>query len=208
MKYYLVCPYCKEEFGFRVKPPHSDYDPECEACGKVFSAYIVKIRAKRSRGNKRRRSRDFSIRVVTLAGREDFLEFSNASYEDFELRKGDMAGFFFVNEQLRVVQNFTIGEVYFISRSSCYLASYVYGAESEEVAILRGFRDEVLVPCRPLSFLVRAYYRVSPQLIRRCGDSVVCKWFIWMCVATIVWALRQRRRAGAQSCAATSRLRD
>jgi hypothetical protein len=196
MDYRLRCPHCRKRVDLEVEPPESRYSVECDHCNKSFRARIVTIRAKRSRGDRNANSRAFSIRAITASGQEEFLEFSNASYEDFELRQGDEAGFLFVNGEVRVVHNFTIGRVWFVSRPSCYIASHIYGPTSAEVSLLRGFRDQVLLPYWPLSILVELYYRISPAMIRVFGRSGVCLWFMRTVVSLVVCAIR---RCGVQA---------
>jgi hypothetical protein len=137
----------------------------CRECQKEFDVLIAKIRAKRSRGNRKDNNREFDVRVTRLSGQEEFIRFNNAAYEDFELRQGDEAAFYYIGTALRSVHNLTIGQVYAISQRSCYLASYVYGSDSEEVVLLRQFRDEVLLSRAALVGFVRLYYWASPRMI-------------------------------------------
>jgi hypothetical protein len=173
----------------------------CPDCRKDFEVLIVKIRAKRSRGDRGSNSREFDVRVIKLSGREELLQFDNGAYEDFELRQGDEAAFYYVNDALRLVHNLSIREVYTIrlrARSSCYLATYVYGTESEEVALLRRFRDEVLLPRAGLAGLVRLYYRASPRMIRLLGDARLCKALVAGAIAPVVWLVRRWAAVAAE----------
>ena len=131
------------------------------------------------------------MRIVKLSGDEELLQFNNAAYEDFELRQGDEVAFYYVNHELQLVHNFTIGEVFKISRRSCYLATYVYGSASEEVTLLRQFRDEVLLPNATLAILVQLYYWISPKLIRMFGNAKAANVFVAAVISPAVWLIRK-----------------
>src|SRR5262249_20727946 len=110
---------------------------------------------------------------------------------------------YYVKGELRLVQNFTIDTVYVISRRSCYLATYVYGSGSKEVALLRRFRDEVLLRRATLALLVSLYYRVSPRLIALFGNARWCKTLGAGILTPAVylvrrWASRRVRQTGKE----------
>jgi hypothetical protein len=48
---------------------------------------------------------------------------------------------------------------------NCFIASEIYGADSDEVFILRYFRDNFLLSNRIGKILVNLYYRVGPSII-------------------------------------------
>jgi hypothetical protein len=192
---YLVCPHCEADVPFRLTHPKSAQEVACPACRKGFEVLIVKIRAKRSRGNRKGGSREFDVRVIEFSGQERLLQFENAEYDDFELRQGDDAVFYYTNGELRLVQNLTIREVYEVSSSSCYLATFVFGSGSEEVALLRQFRDEVLLPRRVLAGMVRLYYRASPRMVRLFGGSRLCKVVVAAALTPLLWFVRRRCRS-------------
>jgi len=167
----LVCPKCEGQFLYGITLPRSRYGITCPSCHTGFTSRIVQIRAKHSRGSKKENRRRFSIRVTNFPGGEDLIEFVNAGYDDFELRARDIAAFSYRKNNLRIVQNLTIGRYMKVSQPKCYLATYVYGSSSEAVATLRLFRDTVLLDSPFLSLLVAIYYRISPALIRWLGGN-------------------------------------
>ncbi len=200
MKHRLICPHCETKFSFVITPPKSYHTVKCSDCQKEFDILIARIRAKRSRGNRKTNSRDFDVRVTKLSGKEELLQFQNAQYEDFELRQGDEGIFYYVSDTLKFVHNVSIDERYLISRSSqkfCYLATYVYGAESEEVALLRRFRDEILIPNPALSKFVRVYYWLSPKMIRLFGKATYWKFIVKAVVTPVLWLARKRMASSA-----------
>jgi hypothetical protein len=183
-------------------PPESEYPIVCPLCGEKFRVLIARIRSKRSRGTRGRRQdgfqgfREFDVRIVKLSGQEELIQFCNFAYSDFELRQGDDTAFYYVGTGIRLVQNFTIGEIFKVAerreiQRPCYLATYVYGLESDEVAVLRQFRDDVLIPHSILSLFVHLYYWVSPKLIRLFGASNSCKKLVAAGITPVVWIVRK-----------------
>jgi len=56
--------------------------------------------------------------------------------------------------------------------SGCYIATSIYGSyDCPEVWILRRYRDLKLASTRPGRLFILLYYRFSPSLVRRFGDS-------------------------------------
>lgn len=57
-------------------------------------------------------------------------------------------------------------------KEGCYIATCVYGSyDCPQVRLLRRFRDESLKKTIPGRIFIRAYYAVSPTLVRRFGSS-------------------------------------
>lgn len=105
----LRCPKCEKQNAFSVSSSESNNSLICENCKTSFRAWIVKIRAKHSRQDKRANSRTYSVRVIDVTGREDLIEFSQVGIADFELRSGDLAAFSYIGDKLQIIQNLTIG---------------------------------------------------------------------------------------------------
>lgn len=114
MKHTVVCPHCQAKIFYNFNTSNSNYDINCSYCKNSFLTRIVKIRAKRSRGDRESGSRNFTIRIIEFSGKEDLIEFRNPRYKDFELRQGDLAVFSFEENYLRIVQNLTIDKVYYV----------------------------------------------------------------------------------------------
>jgi hypothetical protein len=108
------------------------------------------------------------VRVINRIGQQDLIEFKSRS-SDFELRAGDAAAFSYVGSHLGVVQNLTIHRFMKVV-DGCYVATCVYGADSSEVAILRRFRDEVLLRSAAMALGVDIYYWISPRAVRWFGN--------------------------------------
>ena len=130
--------------------------------------------------------------MTNFGGTEDLIEFENPGYDDFELRARDIAAFSYLNKHLRIVQNMTVNRYMKISRSLCFVATFLYGPESIEVRLLRQWRDDKLLASRILSRSVTLYYRISPWLVSQFGQvgafRRLAKWFL----APIVLVLRIR----------------
>jgi len=58
------------------------------------------------------------------------------------------------------------------SSGGCYVATCVYGSyDSPQVLTLRSFRDQRLAKTMPGRAFIKAYYSVSPHLVRKFGSS-------------------------------------
>jgi hypothetical protein len=120
----LLCPKCTKQSAYSVSTSESANQLKCEHCKATFTAWIVKIRAKHSRQDKRANTRRYSVRVVSLAGREDLIEFTQTGINDFELRSGDLAVFSYLNKKLLLIENLTIGR-YLSLKSGCSTVTIV-----------------------------------------------------------------------------------
>lgn len=158
----LVCPKCESQETYSVDVSGSPATVACPRCSTRFIVRILTIRAKRSKGGTQR---SFSVRVQRHDGAEELIEFANTTPEDFELRARDVAAFSYLGGSLRVVQNMTVQRYMRVSNPKCLIASCVFGPESEEVATLRRWRDQKLVPNRVGRGMVHGYYVVAPHLI-------------------------------------------
>lgn len=188
--FHLVCPKCEKQSTHVLDLMRDAHTISCPSCKSTFESQIAQIRAKKSRGSKKDGTRSFSIRVQMTSGREELIEFDNASYDDFELRSKDLAAFSFFRGHLKVVQNLNVGRYMTVSKPGCYLATMVYGADSVEVQALRSFRDRVLLHHFATILFVRIYYRFSPWLARRFGGLRAVHGLIRLCLKPIVQILR------------------
>jgi hypothetical protein len=91
----------------------------------------------------------------------------------------------------------------------CYVATYVYGPDSSEVATLRRFRDEVLLRSAALALGVDVYYSLSPLALRYFGKLT---WFRFGCkkmlepvVRAVFKHLAKKRRTASSITKAVSR---
>ncbi len=65
------------------------------------------------------------------------------------------------------------------AKGGCYIATAVYGSyDRPQVWTLRRFRDEILAEVWYGRVFVRAYYAISPTLVKRFGRM---RWFKWVC---------------------------
>lgn len=104
----LVCPHCEQQTLHAI-PSHGAGQLTCPACVNVFDTTVVRVRSKRSAGQKQSNTRSFSVRVEDLDGRDAIIEFVRPSNEDFELRSKDLAAFSSVQGRLTIVQNLSVG---------------------------------------------------------------------------------------------------
>ncbi len=192
----VVCPYpkCEAQNVQDISILQSDHLLTCPTCGRSYDAQVVKIRAKRARGNRRENRRDFTIRVIEFSGRERVIEFARKGYDDFELRSGDVALFAYIEGNIKIVQNMTTRQYMSVEPPGCYIATYLYGRDSAEVAALRDFRDHVLIQSFVLSRFVRLYYFLSPKTIALWGDNKAFRLICLIVVDPIAKMLIQQNR--------------
>lgn len=105
----LVCPHCERQALYTM-PAHGVGQLTCAECHRPFDTTVVRVRSKRSTGQKKVNARSFSVRVESLDGRENLLEFIRPSNEDFELRSKDLAAFSSIQGRLTIVQNLSVGQ--------------------------------------------------------------------------------------------------
>jgi hypothetical protein len=120
----LVCPNCETHTLFSAQSGQSQSNVVCGKCKKTFIAWIVRIRAKNSRQDKRANTRAYSVRVIDVNGGQHLIEFQQKGIADFELRAGDHAVFSYVNNKLLMVQNLTVGR-YLNLKSGCSVLTLI-----------------------------------------------------------------------------------
>ncbi|GAB1354415.1 hypothetical protein MASR1M12_31530 [Erysipelotrichia bacterium] len=198
----LPCPNCGKDSIQSYRNGVSSYHLVCNLCLRQFSALLAHVRSKKSRVANRTdyspTSRNVEVRLRLLDGTEHFLQFHSLS--DVELRSKDFVAFVFCDttplsskiigtlqrlnrpeilspgEFAHVVwvKNFTINQSFQVQTlRSCYIATAIYGESSKEVAALRSFRDNILLPNPFLRQLVSLYYLLSRFLLRAYDNSIL-----------------------------------
>lgn len=124
----LVCPHCEQQALYTI-PFHGVGEVICPLCAGLFDTTIVRVRSKRSTGQKQLNRRSFSVRAETLDGQEILVEFVRPWNEDFELRSRDLAAFSYVQGRLWIVQNLSV-------ERSMKLVSQVVAARGSGCAVL------------------------------------------------------------------------
>jgi len=185
----IVCPRCKGTVPHTLQPSISDYDLRCPKCRARFASRVVCIRSKTDKGTPF--GRRFVIRVLDLAGREALIEFKNKDLQNFQFSPGDVGVFSYLKKELRLMQNATVGQWLVVGRAPCYLATYVYGQESDEVTALCAFRDRVLVRSAACRLLVELYYLVSPLAVSAFGGRRVFRSVVSVVLSPVVRAVRR-----------------
>jgi len=86
-------------------------------------------------------------------------------------------------------------------QSSCYIATAVYGSyDCPEVWVLRRFRDYSLKQTTPGRAFIKAYYAVSPRLVRRFGRSEGFSKLFRAPLDRLIYALQKRGYASSRYC--------
>lgn len=97
----------------------------------------------------------------------------------------------YYKNRLKIIQNYTINTNTRIEDSKCYIATYVYGFESQEVYFLRKFRDELLLEKFNLDFIVKLYYYLSPKIIDIFGENKIFRYFCKMFIDFLIFVLKK-----------------
>ncbi len=190
----LICPGCRRAAPASLSGHANGNIQQCTSCNIEFSSCLYTVRAKRSRGDRQAIGglRHFDIRVIDSAKNEHLIQFDNADWNDFELRAKDQVVFTYLNGELRLVQNLTIGVYYLVRRPKCFIASHLYGPDSAQVATLRRFRDQYLMRSPVGATCVRFYYRTSPFLVGTLGGSRIGTSILRSIVSLGLWMAHQR----------------
>lgn len=105
-QYKIVCPNCENQTSQSVSLTLPSNELQCPTCQSYFSTTFYRIRASRSTGYGGY-SREFNVRVYNPAGAEQLLTFNTPGIQ-VELRSKDLTAFTYMNENLVIIQNFTI----------------------------------------------------------------------------------------------------
>lgn len=60
----------------------------------------------------------------------------------------------------------------------CFVASYLYGTFDHRTCLLRKFRDDTLSKTKMGNTFIRAYYKLSPYLVRIATHSIAVHWVL------------------------------
>lgn len=74
--------------------------------------------------------------------------------------------------------------------ANCFIATEIYGVDSAQVATLRKFRDQALLPSRLGGTIVDRYYDLSPTMIRLMRRSRVVRTVAHSAVSLLVFFVR------------------
>lgn len=110
----LICPKCIKESSYYIEG--NSKEVKCPYCKTYFKFWIVRVRAKRSQGNRSKNKRFYFLRVIDFSNLEHLIEFESLGYEDFELRARDLISLNYLNGNLCLVQNFTINQFMVIKK--------------------------------------------------------------------------------------------
>lgn len=164
----LTCPQwaCRRVEEVQLSPSYAIHRRTCTRCTQPFVAYLAEARelsVERTSGGRR-----YGFRVEALGGGLSRVEFDDDGTETLAVLRGDLLSFLYTAErELRGVTNMSTGRTLWVTRAGpCYLATHVYGARAPELFHFRAFRDRVLVQSAPGRWLVHAYYRGAPWLLR------------------------------------------
>ena len=164
----LACPQwaCRRTEELQLSPSYAIHRRTCPRCGQPYVAYLAEARelsVERTSGGRR-----YGFRVEALGGGLSRVEFDDDGTDVLAVVRGDLLAFLYTAErELRGVTNLSTGRTLWVTRAGpCYLATYVYGGSAPELLHFRLFRDRVLLPSAPGRWLVHAYYRLGPPLVR------------------------------------------
>jgi hypothetical protein len=109
----LVCPKCSKVGQFHFFGGWTDL--VCPSCKQQFGCLFAIVRGKRSRGNKKAGTREYSVRIL-VNGNEQLIEYSANDYYDFEMRSRDEVAILYRKNRVYLVHNFTINKYQRVGR--------------------------------------------------------------------------------------------
>jgi hypothetical protein len=186
----LICPKCEMQNGYSISRMKPIYNFTCPRCRTKFESRIIKVHDARTWDDAGRHR--YIIYYQDFSGQRQHIDFTNSKKRpEIKLRPKDLVILSSVKDRLALVQNSTTRRYVKVSDPRCFLATYVYGADSPEVETLRQFRDAALLPSPLLAQLVEGYYAASPTLIRWFGNYPVFRDVIRVWLMPIVWILHR-----------------
>ncbi len=114
--------------------------------------------------------------------------YAKTCWDDIEVRSKDDVIFVFLGDKVKVIQNIKIGSYSCISEPYCYIATHIFGAQSEEVAFLQRWRDKVLYTTVRGRIIISTYYFLSTFLIKNFGNSMLIS---KLCNYSLNWVLKK-----------------
>jgi hypothetical protein len=121
----LVCPKCSAQATYSLSEGWTTCT--CAGCKEEFDCLFAIVRAKRSRGDKKIGTRQYSVRVL-VGPDEKLIEFGSRDHYDFEMRSGDEVGFLYRRGMTYIVHNFTIGRYHIINKDFNFIPMLVLAA--------------------------------------------------------------------------------
>ncbi|MEW6434141.1 MAG: CFI-box-CTERM domain-containing protein [Myxococcota bacterium] len=191
----LACPWCQKPGDFTLPPRIAMHSLHCLHCAQGFAAYLAEVRSlevERLKGNRRR----YVFRVEELTGAQSRVEFEHVGTEELVAAPRDLIAFLYGPPTiLRGVLNLNSSRVLWLpSVGPCFVATAVFGEGAAELAVLRGFRDRVLLPRRGGRAFVRWYYREGPALSRVVGGRPWLKRATRLMLSGVASAIERTQR--------------
>lgn len=184
----LPCPNlsCKKVALYALSTRSPSHRFVCSTCRQPFLGYFGEVTGLESKRGPRAVS--YVLGVEEIGGRERRLEFEDASGGQLPVAPRDLVALLYGPGQLLVaVENLSSSRVLWVKpRDNCFVATAVYGPGASELAVLRRFRDERLMPTAAGRLAVRGYYALGPHLAR----GVLARPMLWRTTRALVEALR------------------
>jgi len=159
-------PTCRAEQEVSFPPSYALHSFTCQRCRQPFSAYLAESREVRASAAPF--GRRLSFRLEPLGGGASRVQFDDGSPDAFHAARGDLLAFLYTEGPvLRGVANLSTGRTLWRRRTGpCWIATQAYGEGARELEVLRGFREEVLLPTTVGRAAVACYDRCSPWMVR------------------------------------------
>jgi hypothetical protein len=164
----LPCPNnpCRKPALYSISTQAPTHRFKCSTCGLAFFGYFGEVQAleQQTVGRVTR----YAMRVEEVGGRTRAVEFDDLGNTHLPVAPHDLVALLYnAGSVLAAVENLSTGRVMWVQpRSSCFLATAVYGPNGPELEVFRDFRDRRMFHSWWGVRGVVVYYRWGPLMSR------------------------------------------
>ncbi len=195
----LACPHCRKVMQLDFSPRVAHHRFGCTHCRMPYWAYFATVRALEVHPlpGKRRR---YVFRVEELSGTQTRIELEDSAPTVMNAAHQELLAFLYAPEgSLRGVLNLDTSRVLWLpSRGPCFVATVAFGEGAWQLAVLRAFRDQRLLPHAPGRHLVALYYRHGPALAAWVSERPTIRAGTRRALDLVARALRPRAKTGLE----------
>lgn len=190
LKVKLVCPRCQKPGDYACSPRHATHPLVCQACRMKFWAYFAEVRA--CEVQPLGRGRRYIFRLEELSGAQTRLQVDDWGRDALTVARRDLLAFLYAPEhELRGVLNLNSSRVLWLTDSRCFVATVAFGEDTDELSVLRAFRDRVLRHRVSGRAFIDWYYRVGPSMASVLARQRALRWATRVVLRVVVSLIRR-----------------